>query len=92
MIQKNKFIVISLFIVIILVAVFKIYQYISRPYISIENEQKIDIIIPKGASVYQIADTLYKKNLIDNKKMLNVSKFNNNWIQLKGGTIDCDQP
>jgi len=69
MIQKNKLVVVSLFIVVVLVTVFKVNQYISEPYTSIENEQKIDIIIPKGASVHQIADTLYKKNLIDSKKM-----------------------
>ncbi len=68
MIRKNKLIAAGLVILIIFIAVFKIKQYISEPYVAGGNERKIDIIIPKGASVHQISDTLYSKHLIDSKK------------------------
>ncbi len=69
MIRKNKFTIVSLSAVIFFVIVFKINQYMSTPYTADYNEQKADIIIPKGASVHQIADTLYGKRLIDSKRM-----------------------
>ncbi len=67
--QKIKFTLIFIVLSVIIVVFFRVSNYISSPYIHKDNEIKTDIIIPKGASLHQIADTLHAKRLIENKRI-----------------------
>lgn len=67
--QKIKLTIIFLFLFIIIVVFIQVRTYIISPYKQKDNEKKIEIVIPNGASLNQIADTLLTKQLIDSKRL-----------------------